>query len=294
MPNETKKHSALTYSVVIPAHNEEAFLALTLDSLLSQSVLPEQIVVVNDHSTDSTPIILEAYKKRSERLSVVHRTSESKHMPGSKVVATFNAGLDHLKNSNDIIVKLDADLILPPDYFEKILIAFEENPRAGIVGGFAWEQERNGEWKRNHPMHEDHVRGAFKSYSRHCFEAIGGLRTAMGWDTIDELLARYHGYEIITLPELKVKHLRPTGDSYNKKARLLQGEAMYLMRYGLPITFIASAKMAFKQKKVMTFFHNLQGYCRAQIKNLPPVVTPEEGRFIRAFRWKGIKAQLPF
>ncbi|WP_317192187.1 glycosyltransferase family 2 protein [Robertkochia sediminum] len=294
MLKETKKHSSLTYSVVIPAHNEEAFLALTLDSLLSQSVLPEQIVVVNDHSTDSTPKILKDYQKASDRLTVVHRRSESKHMPGSKVVATFNAGLDHLNKGHDIIVKLDADLILPSDYFEKVLNVFEQNPKAGIVGGFAWEQEGNGEWKRNHPMNKDHVRGAFKSYSTPCFEAIGGLRPAMGWDTIDELLARYNGYEIITLPELKVKHLRPTGGSYNKKARLLQGEAMFLMRYGLPITLIASAKMAFKQKKVMTFFHNIQGYFRAQIKNLPPAVTPEEGRFIRAFRWKGIKAQLPF
>ena len=143
-------------------------------------------------------------------------------------------------------------------------------------------------------MHKEHVRGAFKSYSRACFEKMGGLRTAMGWDTADELLARYHGYRIITLPELRVKHLRPTGRSYNKKAKLLQGEAMYLMRYGWAITFIASVKMALKQKKIKTFFHNMQGYYRAKTKNLPPIVSTEEGQFIRNYRWKGIRSQLPF
>lgn len=294
MRNETNRNNPLRYSVIIPAHNEEAFLGLTLDSLLSQTTLPLQIIVVDDHSTDRTGEILNRYTQSCELITAVKRTSDQTHMPGSKVVTTFKAGLKHLKEGYDIVVKLDADLILPSEYFENILDVFQKQPKAGIVGGFAWEQEPNGSWTLNHPMHKDHVRGAFKSYSRACFEAIGGLRPAMGWDTTDELLARYHGYEVITLPELKVKHLRPTGKSYNKKARLLQGEAMYLMRYGVLITMIASAKMAFKQKKPITFFHNLKGYFNAKTKNLPPIVTPEEGRFIRNFRWKGIKARLPF
>ena len=43
-------------------------------------------------------------------------------------------------------------------------------------------------WQLNHPMNKDHVRGAFKAYIKNCFKAIGGLKKAMGWDTIDELL----------------------------------------------------------------------------------------------------------
>lgn len=284
----------MRYSVVIPAHNEQEFLGITLDSLLGQTVLPEEIIVVDDNSTDDTPNILETYRERSSLIRIVRRTSENRHMPGSKVVATFNKGKEHLQAPFDVLVKLDADLILPSDYFEQVLAVFSKEPMAGIVGGFAWEQEPDGSWALNHPMHKDHVRGAFKSYSRACFEKMGGLRTAMGWDTADELLARYHGYRIITLPDLRVKHLRPTGRSYSKKARLLQGEAMYLMRYGWAITFIASVKMALKQKKIKTFFHNMQGYYRAKSKNLPPIVSTEEGQFIRNFRWKGIRSQLPF
>ncbi len=76
-------------------------------------------------------------------------------------------------------------------------------------------------------MDKDHVRGAFKAYSKACFKAIGGLKCAMGWDTVDELLAQYHGFKIHTDDTLKVKHLRPTGKAYNKKAKGLQGKAMY-------------------------------------------------------------------
>ncbi len=56
----------------------------------------------------------------------------------------------------------------------------------------------------------------------------------MGWDTIDELLAQFHGFEIFTDDTLHVKHLRPTGNAYDPKARLLQGKAMYTMRKGSP------------------------------------------------------------
>ena len=284
----------LKYSVIIPAHNEEQFLELTLNSLLAQSILPEEIIIVDDNSTDHTPDLLRRIEAKEQAIKTVTRRSANQHLPGSKVVATFQEGFKHLTKAYDVIVKLDADLILPPTYFEKVLRVFQNHPEAGIVGGFAWEEEADGSWKLNHPMNSDHVRGAFKSYSKACYERIGGLRTAMGWDTVDELLARYHGFEVITLPELQVKHLRPTGKSYNRKAKLLQGEAMYLMRYGWLLAAIASLKMALKQRKPQLFLHNMQGFWAARKKSLPPVVNREEGHFIRSFRWKGIRSKLPF
>lgn len=278
----------------MPAHNEEAFLAGTLDSLLKQTLLPEEVIIVDDNSSDTTPEILQAYSKRSKILKVLSKSSKDQHLPGSKVVRTFNTGLKALEKEWDVIVKLDADLILPETYFEEVLNTFSKTPDAGIVGGFIYEKNKEGQWVLNHPMHKDHVRGAIKSYSQACFKKIGGLRTAMGWDTVDELLARYHGFRIITLENLQVRHLRPTGKAYNKKARLLQGEAMYLMRYGWFIAAIASAKMALKQGKPKTFIDNMEGYRRAVAKKIPPMVTPEEGKFIRAYRWTGIRSQFPF
>ena len=114
----------------------------------------------------------------------------------------------------------------------------------------------------------------------------------MGWDTVDELLARCHGFDIYTDPDLKVKHLRPTGKSYNKKARYAQGEAMYKMRYGRTITFIAALKMALKQKKPAAFFHCLRGYAISAKRKDTPIVTPEEGVFIRKYRMQGIFGKL--
>nr|WP_224484309.1 glycosyltransferase family A protein [Robertkochia sp. 3YJGBD-33] len=281
----------MRYYVIIPAHNEEKHLSETLDSLTKQTLPPAMVVIVNDHSTDRTEEIIDSYCGSHSFFKKVNKTSDSAHLPGGKVVATFNKGLELLDDTYDFLVKLDADLILPDHYFEKIAETFSENPHCGIAGGFAYELE-NDTWTLNHPMKKDHVRGAFKAYRKNCFTDIGGLRVSIGWDTADELLARYYGYSIITDPHLRVKHLRPTGKGYNKKARLMQGEAMYRMRYGFPITLIASIKMALKQKRTSVVADNLRGYFHAMQERKSKIVTSKQGRFIRRFRWKGITNQL--
>ncbi|WP_335965991.1 glycosyltransferase family A protein [Galbibacter sp. PAP.153] len=279
----------MNYYIVIPAHNEESFLKHTLESIACQTLLPKRVVVVNDNSTDATETIIDTFAQQHAYITKLNVTSTKEHMPGSKVVNAFNKGLAVLDDEYGFLVKLDADLILPDTYFETIARIFNQQPHVGIAGGFAYEQTNNGTWKLNHPMGNDHVRGAFKAYTKDCYKAIGGLRCAMGWDTVDELLARYHDFEIYTATSLKVKHLRPTGASYNKKARMLQGKAMYTMRYGFLITAIASGKMAWKQKKVQIFTDNLKGYFNAKKEKAPFLVTQKEGAFIRNYRMENIK-----
>lgn len=282
----------MNYYIIIPAHNEEVFIEQTLASITAQTLQPKKVVVVNDNSTDRTETILDGFISRSDIFIKVNSTSSSEHLPGSKVINAFNKGLNEIDEDYDFLVKLDADIILPDDYFEKIAYIFKGNPEVGLAGGFAYEKNIDGEWKLNHPMNKDHVRGAFKAYSKNCFKAIGGLKTAMGWDTIDELLAQYHGYKIYTDDQLKVKHLRPTGNAYNQKAKLLQGKAMYTMRYGLSISCIASLKMAWKQRKRGAFIANMYGYFSAKKERLPFLVSEKEGVFIRKLRWRNIKKKL--
>lgn len=282
----------MNYYIVIPAHNEEAFLEDALQSVINQSLAPKKVVIVNDNSSDGTADIIDEYVSRYHFIEGVHIQSSDEHLPGSKVIAAFNKGLPLLDDDYDFIVKLDADVILPTDYFMKIDAIFSSSSKIGIAGGFAYEINNDGEWALNHPMDIDHVRGAFKSYSKACFKAMGGLRTAMGWDTVDELLAQYHGFQIITDDALKVKHQRPIGAAYNSKARRSQGKAMYLMHYGFTISLIASLKMAFKNKKFKIVRDNLLGYWEAKQEEIPFIVTEKEGQYIRNFRWKRIRKKL--
>ena len=277
-----------TYSVIIPAHNEANFLEGMLQSLCEQTVSALEIILVNDNATDDTETIMQRFSVAHENISYVNHASESAHLPGAKVIHAFTFGLKHLKQPFDVIVKLDADLFLPKDYFETVLAAFED-PKVGIAGGFCYEQNNAGDWVLNHPMGPDHVRGAFKAYSKECFAAIEGLRLAMGWDTVDELLARYFGFSVQTLPQLHVKHRRSIGAGYAPRAAQFQGAAFYVLRYGCLLSVLASLKNAFLKKNLPTFFRLLSGYQKAKREQQPFLINAEQGKFIRTYRWNKIK-----
>lgn len=281
----------MNYYVVIPAHNESAFIKQTLDSLALQTVLPTKAVVVDDNSTDDTGVIVASFADTHPWVSLIKNTSTAVHLPGSKVIRAFQKGLETLDCNCDVIVKLDADLILPPDYFERIIAAFEKDEKVGMAGGFAYI-ERNGQWILENLTDKDHIRGAFKAYRKLCFEQIGGLKPDMGWDTVDELLAKFYGWEVVTIPTLRVKHLKPTGANYNKAARYKQGEAFYALGYGFWITAIASGKLALMKKKPLLFFDYMKGFWKARKEKKEMLVNAEQARFVRNHRWRKMREKL--
>jgi glycosyltransferase involved in cell wall biosynthesis len=281
----------MNYCIVMPAYNESAFIGLTLESIVSQTVLPQKLVVVNDNSTDNTAEIVSGFMGQHAFISLVNVTSDAVHLPGSKVIRAFSKGLQTLADGYDVIVKLDADLILPANYFETILSVFKSDAKIGMAGGFCYI-EKNGGWVLENLTDEDHIRGALKAYRRECFEQIGGLKPAMGWDTVDELLAKFYGWKVVTVPELKVKHLKPTGANYDKTARYKQGEAFYGLGYGFWITAIASAKLAMMKKKPLLFFDYIKGFFNGKSSNKPMLVDNEQASFIRKYRWSKIKSKL--
>ena len=135
---------------------------------------------------------------------------------------------------------------------------------------------------------KDHIRGALKAYKKACFLEIGKLKPAMGWDTVDELLAKYYGWEILTDESLKVIHLKPTGSTYNKASKYLQGKAMYRMRLGFPLTLITAIKLGYKKRSFSFFFNYVVGYLEAFFHKNERIVTKKQGKFIRNIRWRGI------
>jgi glycosyltransferase involved in cell wall biosynthesis len=281
----------MKYYIVIPSYNEEAFIALTLQSLISQTVLPSKIVVVNDNSTDKTAEIVLAFAKENPFITLVNKTSEAIHLPGSKVIRAFQKGLETLDNDYDIIVKLDADLIFPPNYFETIIKKFKSDSRIGMAGGFCYI-EKNGNWVLENLTDKDHIRGALKAYRKETFQQIGGLKPAMGWDTADELLCKFYNWKVVTDESLTVKHLKPTGANYNKTARFKQGEAFYTLGYGFFITAIASVKLAMMKKKPLLFLDYIQGFWKAKSAKKAMLVTPEQAKFIRKYRLRKMKEKL--
>ena len=281
----------MNYQIIIPAHNEEQFIGLTLDSLVNQTILPSKIIVVDDNSTDTTSEIVQSYFGKHPYISLVNKKSEAIHLPGSKVIQAFHEGEKYVDTNYNIIVKVDADLIFPTNYFETIIKHFQSDESIGMVGGFAYI-EKNGDWILENLTDKDHIRGAFKAYRKATFKQIGGLKPAMGWDTVDELLCKFYNWKVITDESLHVKHLKPTGANYNKASRYKQGEAFYSLGYGIMITAIASLKLALRKKKPFLFIDYLKGFWKAKSSGKALLVTNEQAKFIRNYRWKKIKEKL--
>ena len=281
----------MKYYIIIPAYNEEAFMALTLQSLVEQTLLPSKIVVVNDNSTDSTAEIVTSFSEKFPFITLVNKKSDAIHLPGSKVIQAFQEGEKHIDDNYDIIVKVDADLIFPNNYFETIIKHFQSDSKIGMAGGFCYIT-KNDDWILENLTDKDHIRGALKAYRKETYKQIGGLKPAMGWDTVDELLCKFYNWKVVTDESLHVKHLKPTGASYNKAARYKQGEAFYSLGYGFFITAIASLKLASRKGKPFLFIDYIMGFWKAKSSGKQLFVTSEQAKWIRNYRWKKMKAKL--
>ncbi|MDO5978068.1 glycosyltransferase family 2 protein [Flavivirga spongiicola] len=277
----------MNFYIIIPAHNEQSSIGLTIDSLTKQTLLPKRIIVVNDNSTDKTQDIVEVYTEKYSWVSLINSKSSNEHLPGSKIINAFYKGYETLDDNYDVICKFDADLIFPNNYLEQLSNHYKANKRLGMASGFCYI-EKNNDWILENLTRKDHIRGALKTYRKDCFLQIGKLKPSMGWDTVDELLAKFYDWDILTDESLKVKHLKPTGMSYNKASKYLQGEAMYKMRYGFIITLISAMKLAYKKGSFTLFKNYMSGYFKAKKSNIAYLVSEQEGVFIRDLRWKGM------
>jgi len=256
-----------------------------------QSHLPKSVVVVNDNSTDDTEQIIEAFVTKYSWITLVNSNSSNEHLPGTKIINAFYKGFETLDDSYDVICKYDADLIFPENYLETLVRHFKSNIKLGMVAGLCYIK-KNGNWVLESLTGKDHIRGALKAYRKECFLEIGKLKRSMGWDTIDELLALYYGWKYKTDESLKVKHLKPTGMSYNKASKYLQGEAFYRLRMGLPLTILSSLKLAYKKKRFKFFNDYISGYLKASKNKLEFLITEDQGKFVRKFRWMNIMNKL--
>ena len=280
----------MNFTIVIPAHNEALFLPQTLQSLCQQTLLPKEIIVVNDASTDKTQEVIDTFSNTYSFVKGIIKQSENKHLPGAKIIHAFNEGLRASKNNYDIVCKFDADLIFPPNYLETLAKTFQDNPQCGMAGGFCHIKNNHNKWVLESITGKYHIRGALKAYRQSCFQAIGGLKPDMGWDTADELLAYYHNWEVVTLPHLIVKHLRPTGKSYGKIGYIKQGQAFKKLRHGFILSTLSALKLAWRKKSLRFFIYCMWAYLTHKPQNY--LVTTIEGKFVRRYRWNQLKKLL--
>jgi glycosyltransferase involved in cell wall biosynthesis len=219
------------YVVITPVRDEEEFIESTIASVRNQSLRPMEWIIVNDGSTDRTGTILDQYAAQNRWIQVVHRANRGFRKAGGGVMEAFYAGYSALRCTDwEFIVKLDGDLTLPENYFEKCLEHFALDNQLGIGGGDIYHDIDGVQKLESTPRF--HVRGATKIYRRACWEAIDGLWRAPGWDTIDEVKANMLGWRTYTFKELHLLHHRFTGTAESLwKDKVKRGAACYVSGY---------------------------------------------------------------
>lgn len=285
----------MKFLLIIPTHNEEKNILFTLKSLAQQTVQDFLCVVVNDGSTDKTQELVEEFVQNDLKFKI-HNLELSGHEPGAKVVRTFNKGLDGVDLKEfDIICKFDADIIFPANYLQKIKAEYENNPKMGMVSGivkikksiFEYQLafdfiDQKKQWKFENISSQNHVRGPIKSYRKQCFLEMNGLRPVLGWDNIDVMLAQKNGWEVKTIKDLWVKHLRPTAYQYKSQKAKKLGEYFYNIGLNLPLAVISSAKSSLKNRSISEFFTTLTTFLKQKEERK---LSSEEIKYIRKLRW---------
>lgn len=213
--------------------NEAQHLPTLLSSIAAQTQPPEQMLLIDDGSRDSSYEIAAAFAREhswAKALRMPLKPPRRDRLISAGELLAFQWGTEHLEEPWDIVVKLDADLQLDTELFEAVRQRLFTRPQLGITGPYLSTLQPDGVLQREHNPAE-HVRGATKFYRRTCYEQIGPLPPILGWDTIDELRARSKGWttQAFEMPAGDCIHLRPLGDydgrlrSFRRRGRCAWG-----------------------------------------------------------------------
>lgn len=259
----------MRYVVITPVRDEEKYLESTIASVVGQTAPPLEWVIVDDGSSDRTGKIADEYAVQYPWIRVVHRENRGFRKAGGGVVEAFYAGYNSLEHKDwDFVVKLDGDLTFAPDYFAKCFGHFRQDEKLGIGGGEIVHDIDGQRKVEENPRF--HVRGATKIYKRDCWEAIGGLWPASGWDTVDEVKANMLGWKTYAFPELPLLHHRQTGmEEGLMRDRIKHGVACYVSGYH-PLFVAASCARRLGQKpRIMGSLGILYGFVKAHFTRPP-------------------------
>jgi poly-beta-1,6-N-acetyl-D-glucosamine synthase len=269
------------YVVVTPVRDEELYLPLTIESMVRQTILPQEWVIVNDGSKDRTGNIIDQAARQYPWIRAVHRNDRGFRKWGAGIIEAFYDGFNVLNCKDwDYMSKLDGDLSFERDYFESTFQKFRGNPKIGIGGGVLYHYDNGQKVLENHPKF--HVRGGVKIYRRACWDAIGGLWVGPGSDTVDEVKANMLGWTTSSFFDIHMIHHRFTGASWGRWGGLVKdGKIDYVSGYHPLFLTAKSIRRLVRRPYILGSVALVYGYISAYLQKTPRVNDPDLIRYLR-------------
>ena len=279
------------YLLVSPCRDEADYMRQTLDTVVTQSVLPALWIIVDDGSTDATPQILAEYAAKYSWISIVTRKDRGKRAVGPGVIDAFYAGYETIDpNDFDYVCKLDLDLRLPLGYFESLMQRMEANPKIATCSGKAYVEECGKLVNENHG--DETSLGMTKFYRVPAFTQIGGFVREVMWDGIDCHRCRMHGLVACSWddPELRFVHLRPMGSSQQSiyTGRMRHGYGQYFMGTGLLFMLASALRRIFEKPMIIGSLAMLWGYIKSSMLRLPRYSDLEFRKYLRKYQLRAL------
>lgn len=126
----------MTVSVLIPNYNHASFIGQAIDSVMAQTRQPDEVIILDDCSTDDSLQVIRSYQ---QRYSIIKLLSNEENKGAMQTARK----LQHLA-SGDYIAGLSADDWFLPEYLERALQLAALYPQAGIIMGKIMVVDENG------------------------------------------------------------------------------------------------------------------------------------------------------
>ncbi len=274
--------SRLRYAVVTPARNERDNLRRLAESMLAQRHRPAYWMIVDDGSDDGMGEVAEALARKHGWITALQTDQDRRGLRhgrrrGRDLLA-FWQGLRALPSPVDIFAKVDADTSFEPDYFERLIQCFVDQPDLGIGGGSCYEL-RGGRWERI-KVASWHPRGASRAYRWELLDDVYSLEPGLGWDGVDEIMAGLRGYRTEGFKDLGFRHYRPVGE---REGRLRAGTALGRQAWyqGYRPTYVV-LRALYRARRKPTSLAMIGGYAAAAATRAPRCPNPAVIEQIRA------------
>jgi hypothetical protein len=211
---------------------------------------------------------------------------------GPGVVEAFYDGLSRVDLQDfEYLCKLDADLELPPRYFERAMERMEADPYLGNFSGKLFVRRSDGVLIEEFTGDEDAV-GPAKFYRVGCFEEIGGFVREVAWDGIDGHICRMKGWIALSEddPEMRIVHLRPMGSSQRNiwVGRLRWGRGKYFMGSAWYYVTAASIFRMSQRPWIVGGVAIMLGYLGAALRRHRRYDEPHYLRFLRRYELRSL------
>lgn len=216
-------------SIVMPVFNAEKTISKSIESILSQTVKDFEFIIVNDFSKDKTLEIINLYKKKDSRISIINNSRNL------RIANSLNVGV--LTAKADLVARMDGDDISVSTRLEEQYLYLKHHPKVGIVGTniSIIDNEEKEIWKREYPTKSEDLKKVMFRYSpfahptvmfrKRIFEEFGGYDPKMvPCEDIDFWFKIGVKYEFGNIPKtlLKYTSVSATSSRYNlRKTELL-------------------------------------------------------------------------